>query len=67
MKNDFSSIDTLVLKLAQDIAIRLKARTVSYDVKSGTYSYYCKNEIIHRFTKKELKKAIKLQINKKIK
>lgn len=41
-------------QVAQNIGIRLKAKTISYDDNTETYSYYCNGDIIHRFTKKEL-------------
>lgn len=66
MASNFGSLDTLVNRVAQDIAIRLKARSVSYNLETETYSYYCHGEVTHTFTKNDLMRFVKGEINKKI-
>ena len=66
--NEFSTIENAINIVAQDIAIKLNARTVIYKPEIETWTYYCPNNIIHKFTKKDLtdffKKSIDREVNK---
>lgn len=64
---DFASIETLVALKAQELALLLKARTVTYNVETETYKYFLPNEIVETFTKKELTNMVKMSILKRVK
>lgn len=66
MVTNFGTIDTLVTKTAQDLAIILKAQSVVYTSHNETWSYYCGSQIIERFTKTDITRFIKGEINKRI-
>ncbi len=66
MVSNFGTIETAVNKMAQDIAIRLRARSVVYNLVTETYTYYCAGEITHEFSKTDLTRFLKSEINKKI-
>jgi hypothetical protein len=50
----FDSIDKTLPNVAQILAIKLDALSVIYNEEMKVYSFFCKNDMIYRFTEKEL-------------
>lgn len=63
--NKFCTLETAANILAQNIAIKLNAWSVNYDLKTGTYKYYTEGQEIFSITKKDLQTIVKREINKK--